>query len=370
MFGLKSTARQTWKKSWQHQLTEYVTQIVWSPDGEMLIACSAAGEIMVQVFSNDLALPPLNLATAGAPITYGASAAIDQLAFSADGRYLASGDQAGQVRVWERQGHQLMPLMTIDRSGCWIEQLRWHPTEPLLAFNVKHTVEVLQITTQSLVAQLDFENSSVLCLEWHPTNGMLMAGGYQSIKVWDSYDWQSEPIIVSIAAASLKIVCSPDGKYLASGNLDRTITILEWEEANPNPWVMTGFPGKISHLVWSSLLPTANDALLASASAEGVVVWERNAIFGWKEHVLDSHVQAVKAIAFQPQRRQLASAGSDGAVNIWNNDKNLACTLTDASEGFSCLAWHPWQQSLAAGGSQGEVFMWSQVHPGRGFGKY
>ena len=361
MFGLKSNVRQTWKKTWQHQLTEYVTQIVWSPDGEILAACSAAGEILLQTFQGNLVLPPVYLMLNGAPI--------DQLAFSADGRFLASGDQAGQVRVWEKQRQQFVLLMTHDRSGCWIEQLRWHPTEPLLAFNVKHTVEVLQIATKSLVAKLDFENSSVLCLEWHPTNGMLMAGGYQSIKAWNSYDWQADPIIISIASASLKISCSPDGKYLASGNLDRSITILEWQDANPHPWMLSGFPGKISHLVWSSVLANATDPLLASASVEGIVVWERNAVFGWKDQVLNNHVQAVEAIAFQPQRRQLASAGLDGAVNIWHDAKTLACTLTDASEAFSCLNWHPWQQSLAAGGSQGELFVWSQVSSGKGFGK-
>lgn len=240
MFGLKSNVRQTWKKTWRHQLVEYVTQIVWSPDGEILAACSAAGEILLQTFGDSLALPPVYLATSGA--------SIEQLAFSADGRYLASGDQAGQVRVWERQGQQFILLITHNRSGCWIEQMRWHPTEPLLAFSVKNTVEVLQIATKSLVAKLDFENSSVLCLEWHPTNGLLITGGYQSIKVWDSYDWQAEPTIVQIPSASLEIACSPDGKYLASGNLDRTITILDWAEANSNPWIMSGFPGKISHL--------------------------------------------------------------------------------------------------------------------------
>ncbi len=355
MFGLNSKVRQTWKKTWQHQLNEYITQIAWSPDGEILAVASAAGEIVLQTFSDDL---PLCLAT---------DAPIEQLAFSADGRFLASGDQAGQMQVWERQGHQFVLLMTHSRSGCWIEQLRWHPTKPLLAFNVKHTVEVLQVTTQSLVAQLNFENSSVLCLEWHPNNGMLVVGGYQSIKVWDSYDWQAKPIVLPIDSASLKIACSPNGKYLASGNLDRTITILGWEDADPNPWVLSGFPDKISHLVWSSAPST--EPLMASGSVQGIVVWERDAALGWQGRPLNNHTQTVAALAFQPQREQLASAGADGSVNIWHNATDIACTLTDASEGFSCLSWHPDEQFLAAGSSQGEIFVWSQVQTGRGFGR-
>jgi WD40 repeat protein len=361
MFGLKSTTRQTWKKSWKHQLAEYVTQIIWSPDGEILAACSAGGEIIVQVFGDDLALPPVYLTTAGAPI--------DQLAFSADGRFLATGDQAGQVQIWERQGQQFVLLMTHDRSGNWIEQICWHPTEPLLAFNVGHIVEVLQVATQSLVAKLDFESSSVLCLNWHPSSGQLMAGGYQGIKVWDSDDWSADPIRISIDSAALTIAWSPDGRYLASGNLDRSVTILEWGDDDPNPWIVSGFRGKVSHLAWSPLLPNTPEPTLVAASAEGIVVWERNFFAGWKGTPLDNHIQSVNSIAFQPQRKQLASAGLDGSVNIWHNAESLACTLTDASDGFACLAWHPWQQCLAAGGSQGEIFIWSQIHPGKGFGK-
>lgn len=263
--------------------------------------------------------------------------------------------------------------MTHDRKGCWIEHLCWHPTKPLVAFNVGHTTEVLNVATQSVVAKLDFENSSVLCLTWHPTNGQLMVGGYQGLKVWNSHNWKEDPLVVELDSASLAIAWSPDGRYLASGNLDRTITVLEWRdnEPKPKPWVMSGFPGKVRLLDWSPLLPTHSNPLLASVSVEGVVIWERNInpLIGWEGRILENHSQAVEAIAFQPHTKNLASAGADGLVSLWQNAQRLTHTFTDASQGFSCLCWHPQGQSLAAGGSQGELFIWSQTQAAKGFSK-
>ena len=362
MFGLKSSGRQTWKTTWKHQLSEYVTQVAWSPDGEYLAACSAAGEIVIHIVGENTieSLEP-------------SATPINQLSFSADGQFLAAGDQSGQVRIWNRQGQSFVPLMTHNRSGCWIEHLCWHPTEPLVAFNVGHTAEVLNVVTQSLVAKLDFENSSVLCLNWHPTNGQLIVGGYQNVKVWSSHSWQEDPLVVELGSVSLAIAWSADGQYLASGNMDRSITVLEWqgEQPKPKPWVMSGFPGKVCHLAWSSKLSAGSVPLLAATSVEGVVIWEQDLdpFVGWEGHLLEGHTQAVKAIAFQPQTKHLASAGADGFVNLWHNADRLTQTLTDASQGFSCLCWHPQGNFLAAGGSQGELFIWSQSQEGRGFGK-
>jgi WD40 repeat protein len=354
MFGLKPTGQQNWERNWQHQLTEYVTRVAWSPDGSTLAACSAAGELILQAFGDMLATPQY-LAVEGEPI--------EQLAFSADSQFLATGGQSGKLQIWQRQGDQFIPFSIHHYSGCWIEQLCWHPTELLLAFNVGHMVEVLQLPTQQIVAKLDFENSSVLCLKWHPHSGQLLAGGYQSIKVWNSCNWLSQPILISIDSAALIADWSPDGFYLAAGNFDRTITILEWGGSNPHPdpWIISGFQGKVYDLAWSSLLPTGAKYRLASVSAEGIVIWEKHLFVGWQGQPLDLKGQSIKSIAFQPQRRQLAAAGADGVVNIWHNTETLAHLLTGASAGFSSLSWHPWAQSLAAGGSQGEIFVWSQI---------
>jgi WD40 repeat protein len=357
MFGLKSSGRQTWETIWRHQLSEYVTQVAWSPEGDFFAACSAAGEIVI--------LPYVEHTFESIEFLESSNTPINQLSFSADGQFLAAGDQAGQVRIWSRQGESFVPLMTHNRSGCWIEHLCWHPTEPLIAFNVGHTAEVLDVATQALVAKLDFENSSVLCLNWHPNNGQLIVGGYQNVKVWNSHHWQADPLVVELGSVSLAIAWSPDGQYLASGNMDRTITVLEWidEQPNPKPWVMRGFPGKIRHLAWST------HSLLASASVEGVVIWKRdlNPFVGWDGKLLEGHTKIVEAITFQPNTKHLASAGADGFVNLWHNADRLAETLA-GTKGFSSLCWHPQGRFLAAGGNQGKLIIWAKAPTVKGFG--
>jgi WD40 repeat protein len=148
--------------------------------------------------------------------------------------------------------------------------------------------------------------------------------------------------------------------------MDRTITVLEWidTQPNPKPWVMRGFPGKIRHLAWSS------DSLLACASVEGVVIWKRdlNPLVGWNGNLLEGHTKVVEAIAFAPQTRHLASASADGCVRLWHNAERLTQTLR-GTKGFSSLCWHPQGKFLAAGGSQGELSIWSQSQAGKGFGR-
>ena len=169
-------------------------------------------------------------------------------------------------------------------------------------------------------------------------------------------------------SASVAIAWSPDGKYIASGNLDRTVTVLEWE--NPHPWVMRGFPGKIRQLAWSNVPTRAGASLLASASAEGIGVWEKqeDESLGWVCRVLTGHEETVQSIQFQPNSLLLASAAADGSVCLWQKAKRQTQVFNGAPNGFSCLSWHPQGQQMAAGGQNGELLIWSKVMRGQGFG--
>jgi WD40 repeat protein len=337
-------------------LSDYVTALAWSPRGDTLAVSDAAGEVKLWYCEG-------NLVTLLSCI----GKSVDCLAFSPDGQFLAAGGQDGKVKIWRSLDNEL--VATLENAPAWIDRLAWSPTSNQLAFSMGRYVQVWDVDLGEITVTLNFDNSSILGLDWRCDGQYVAIAGYQGVKVWQSQDWDEEPYILDIPSASVAIAWSPEGKYLAAGNMDRTIAVMKWD--NPNPWVMRGFPGKIRTLAWSEVRTGQDAPLLASSSVEGIVVWEKQAIefLSWQSRVLARHTEVVQAIAFQPHSLLLASASADGCVCLWHRAKRLAQVLNGAPDGFSCLAWHPQGQQLAAGGHNGELLIWSKAMRGQGFGR-
>lgn len=367
MSRLKTSSENILERHWQGALSDYVTVLAWSPTGQTLAAGSAAGEVLLW---RDLpgegkhSWPLL-------PLQIGNSQSVDCLAFSKDGQLLAAGGQDGRLKIWqlylEVGAYRCQPSYIIKCAPAWVEHLAWSPTCNQLAFSLGRQVQVWDANTSSTTTTLNFDASSVLGLDWRCDGQYLAVGGYQGVKIWNSQNWDDDPYVLPVPSASLAIAWSPDSKYLASGNLDRTLTVLEW--GNPSPWVMQGFPGKIRQLAWSEAAAQTNASLLAASSVEGIVVWKKHPdeSVGWEGSVLARHEGVVEAISFQPGSCLLGSAAEDGWVCLWPQAKQLGQILEGAPNGFSCLAWHPRKQQLAAGGQNGELLIWSKTLRGQGF---
>lgn len=281
---------------------------------------------------------------------------------------MAVGGQNGQVKIWRVQSDLPEWIATVGNTSAWVNCLSWSPTQTLLAFSLGKYVQVWDAASGEIATTLNFDTSSALDLTWHPDGRRLSVSGYQGVKIWTADDWDDDPYLMAIPSASVAIAWSPDGKYMASGNLDHTLTVWEWDY--PHPWVMSGFPGKIRQLAWSNMLTKAGVSLLASSSAEGIVVWEKqeDKALGWAGRVLAGHKQTVQSIEFQPNSLLLASAAADGWVCLWQKAKRQTQVCNGAPSGFSCLSWHPEGNQLASGGHNGELVVWSKVGRGQGFG--
>ncbi|MEL6383451.1 MAG: WD40 repeat domain-containing protein [Cyanobacteria bacterium J06626_18] len=347
---------------WQIILTDYVTAIAWSPNDQHLAAASAAGEVILHHPATDTATT-LRAAT---------GQAMNALDFSPDGQFLAVAGQSGTVLVWHLPTPSHSPTPPLPHSPplspAWIDQLTWHPSQNLLAYSVNSLVNIWDPAQKTIIAELDFQDSSVLHLAWQPQGEHLAVSGHGGLKVWSTADWNDEPKSLAVPGASLYTAWSTDGRYLGSGNLDRTLTVTEWEK--PPPWLMQGFPGKVRQLAWSTPVTKSGDPLLAAACVEGVTVWERETSSGsgWRSRVLQHHTDRVNAIAFQPDSLRLTSAGQDGQVGLWLDGKRLTQTLKGFQEGVACLSWNPTGERLAAGGTAGDIKIWSVSHRAQGFG--
>ena len=351
--------------AWQGQLQDYVTAIAWSPAGEWLGLASGAGEVVLLNAASQQTIvvePP-------------ASESVDCLGFSYDGQFLAAGGQNGQVKLWRMPSQTDDPrlLEVLDHPRTWVDHLAWSPTRNELAFSLGRYAQVWDVAkgamakpSKGIATTLQFDNSSVLDLAWHPQGEQLAVSGHLAVKIWSRQDWESDPIVHEMAAAGVAIAISPQGKYLASGNLDNTLLVWSWE--SPYPWRMTGFSGKVNHLAWSE--PFAQSTpLIATASKAELIVWRKLATdeAGWDSRAFDLHQGKIIALAFQPGTSLLASAAEDGHVILWHKAKQLGQILEGAPQGFSALAWNRKGTSLAAGGAQGEWLIWAQSQRGRGF---
>jgi len=364
---MKTKAQLEFQQTWRGSLSDYVTAIAWSPDGRSLAACSAAGEVVL------ISLPSFQSTLLQSETGY----SVDCLAFSYDGQFVAIGGQDGQVKIWSLQSGSPELITALENKSAWVDRLCWSPTTHELAFSLGKYVQVWDADIQDVVTTLDFEASTVLDLDWRRDGKYLALAGYQGARVWNTKDWDAEAEALDIPSAT--VACpkgsatlhawSPDNQFIAEGNLDSTLSVMEW--GNPAPWLMQGFPGKVRQLAWSDVPTSIGVPMLASCSGAAVVVWERDRDdrVGWASRVLGNHQGVVQAIAFQPGSLLLTSAAEDGWVALWHRGSQLIQSLTGASNGFSCLTWHPQGHQLAAGGLEGELLVWSQALRGQGFGR-
>ena len=147
------------------------------------------------------------------------------LAFSPDGRRLASVSRGGELMVWDVAGCRLAARATIhERAAVWC--VAYSPDGRRLATGGNdQTVRIWQADTLAEERVFRGHGSEVWSVVWTPDGGRLFSSGKDAtIRVWDAIHSRNLPRRGDVNA---RPAFSPDERWVAVRHGDETVAVLE-----------------------------------------------------------------------------------------------------------------------------------------------
>ena len=278
-----------------------VWTIAWSPDGRML----ASG-------SFDRSLRLWDLASGAGRVLAGHEGEVNGVAFTADGGTLVSASDDGTVRAWNLAGG---PARIVARHR-----------------GVAASVAAFA------------------------SGRRIVSGGSDgALRVVD-LDGGAETLVGDGRAGAIqKLALAPDGSTVAT--VGEGAVIWLWPIAGGAPAKLEGHERRVTGVAFAP-----DSRRLASADIEGnVFLWE-----GATGRRLGAHRGMVRALAFSPDGKLLATAGYDETISVWDLAGGRRILHGHRGPVYG-IAFSPDGTRLATAGLDGQVRVWDTPAGGRLF---
>lgn len=320
---------------------EWISAVAFSPDGRRLASASSDGAVIVWDVGSRQALKRLDRH----------KDRVVAISFSPDSHWLTTADLRGTLVRWDVDGTKppevlnenadLNSALAFSRDGRWI------------AGPTSQGVLVWDLARKNQVVVLEPVTGQVREVAFSP-DGKRLAGANnnKTVVVWDLTTGKTVARLEGHANSVQTVTFSPDGQWLASAGLDKTIIV--WDASSlARKATLTGHDEWIGHLAFS-----ADSQRLASASRDGTaIVWD---------HATGDRLSTLRGpadttgLAFSPDGKWMANGSGDSALVLWDLDHRKLQTSLFAHEGEAYgVAFSRDGQWLATAHQNRRVVLWS-----------
>ena len=298
----------------------------------------------------------------------GHAAAVNAVAFSPDGKILASADNDGDISFWDPGSGERKHTHNFAHTPVYA--MAYSPDGKFLALSGKGQAAILFDGTniQSLPTSFIAHQDQILALAWGPNHILATSSCAEhaptfgcsqgEAAIWKVEQFGKPPVELKRfndhADWINAMACSPNGKWLLTGGADNMINIFqapEWELVK----IMPGHTNRINALAF----PKKNSGLAVSAGLDGAaILWEIPQ--GREKQFMKSEGLRFRGMAISPDGKMIVAGGGGGKIVIWLASTGAVLKEIPGLEAeVAALSFSPDGNSFAAAMSDNNVLVWT-----------